>query len=90
MTVKIIIPSYLQSFAENKETIEVQGSTVGECFEDLIRQFPAFRQKLFVQDEELLDYVTVFINRKDAYPNELAKPVRDGDEIHILYVIGGG
>jgi len=26
----------------------------------------------------------------DAYAEELAKPVKDGDEIHIIYIIGGG
>ena len=25
-----------------------------------------------------------------AYPNELAKPVKDGDEIHLVVMLAGG
>ena len=90
MSIKIGIPSYLQSFTQNLETVEVNGSTVGECLGYLIKQFPAMKKKLFSKDGKLLDYVGIYINGEDAYPEELSKPVQDGDELFILYIIGGG
>ena len=90
MGIKIAIPSYLQSFANDTEVVEVNGSTVGECLEHLIKQFPDIGKMLFAQNGKLLIYVGIYINGEDIYPDELAKPVKDGDELHIIYIIGGG
>jgi len=35
-------------------------------------------------------YVYFFINGKSAYPTDLAKPVRDGDELTIALLLAGG
>ena len=90
MSIKTGIPSYLQSFTNNLETVEVNGSTVGECLGYLIKQFPGMGKKLFDKNGKLLDYVGIYINGEDAYPDELSRPVQDGDELLILYIIGGG
>ncbi len=90
MGVKIVIPSYLKPFTSNMETLEVNGSTVGGCLHNLTKQFPDMEKKLFTQNGELDSYVGIFVNGEDAYPEELAKPVKDGDELHILYILGGG
>ena len=90
MSIKIDIPSYLQPFTGNTDVVEGNGSTVGECLNYLIRQFPDIEKMLFDQNGKLRVYVGIYINGKDAYPGELAKPVKDGDELYILYIIGGG
>ena len=69
---------------------EVDGSTVGECISHLIAQFPGIGKMLFAENGQLHAYVNIYINGEDTYPEELAKPVKDGDELHILYIIGGG
>jgi len=90
MSIKIDIPSYLQPFTNNMEIIKVNGSTVGECLDHLIKQFPGFEKMLFSESGELLNYVGIYVNGEDTYPEELAKPVNDGDKVYILYIIGGG
>jgi len=40
MSIKIAIPSYLQSFTGNLEAVEVNGSTIGGCLGYLVKQFP--------------------------------------------------
>ncbi|MFC2025374.1 MoaD/ThiS family protein [Chloroflexota bacterium] len=90
MSVKIVIPSYLQSQTDNVETAEVNGSTVGECLNHLIKQFPRMGKMLLDKNSKLFAYLNIYINGEDGYPDELAKPVKDGDELHILYMIGGG
>ncbi len=90
MSVKVNIPTHFQSYTGGKAVAEVQGSTVGECLSDLQRQFPGIEAELF-KDGKLLDYVDVYVNLESSYPEELAKPVKDGDELHItLFVIAGG
>jgi len=90
MSIKIEIPSYLQPYTNNMEVVEVNGSTVGGCLNHLVKQFPGIEKMLFAKNGKLFGYVAIYINGEDAYPEELAKPVKDGDELDILYIIGGG
>ena len=90
MSVKVDIPSYLQPYTNNTEVVEVNGSTVGECINHLIKQFPTMKKMLFAKNGRLHSYVGIYINGEDAYPDELAKPLKDGDALYILYIIGGG
>lgn len=90
MAVSLEIPSYLQSFAEDMETVEVSGKAIGQCIDRLLERFPRMRNMLFSESGELLDYVGIFINGEDAHPNELAAPTKDGDQVQIIYIIGGG
>ena len=90
MSIKIDIPSYLQPFTNNMEVVEVNGSTVGGCLNHLVKQFPGIEKMLFAKNGKLHSYVGIYVNGEDAYPEELAKPVKDGDEVYILYIIGGG
>ena len=90
MSIKISVPSYLLPYTNNMEVVEVNGSTVGECLDQMIKQLPGMEQMLFTQNSNLLSYVGIYVNREDAYPEMSAKPVKDGDELDILYIIGGG
>ncbi len=90
MSIKINIPSYLQTFTNNTEVVEVSGSTVGECLNRLVKRFPDIQKTLFDKNGELNGDLGIYVNREDAYPEELAKPVKDGDELHIPYIIVGG
>ena len=90
MNIKIDIPSYLQPYINNMEAVGVNGNTVGQCLDHLIRQFPDIRKMLFAKNGKLHGYVGIYVNGEDAYPEDLTKPVKDGDEIYILYIIGGG
>ncbi len=90
MSVKIDIPSYLQPFTNNMEVVEVNGSTVSGCLSHLVKRFPGIEKMLFAKNGKLHGYVGIYINGEDAYPEELTKPVKDGDELDILYIIGGG
>lgn len=90
MGVKIAIPSYLQPFTTNLESVEVNGSSISGCLNNLTEQFPDIEKMLFDKNSDLLSYVGIYVNGEDTYPEVLAKTVEDGDELQILYIIGGG
>ncbi len=90
MSVKINIPSYMQVFTDNLPVVEVMGSTVGDCLNHLVKQFPAMKKVLFDQNGNLLSEFSIYVNSEDAYPHQLAKAVKDGDELHIPSLIAGG
>jgi len=63
---------------------------VGECLSHLIKRFPGMEKALFARKDKLLNIVEVYVNHATAYPNELLKPVNDGDEIHLVVMLAGG
>jgi molybdopterin converting factor small subunit len=80
----------LRHLTDGATTARVKGSTVGDCLNDLVRQYPKTKRLLFDKDGKLLRYVEVYVNKATTYPEELATPVKDGDEISIVHVISGG
>lgn len=90
MTVKINVPPGIRHFINNQDIVEVRGSTVGECLNQLTDQFPVLKDELLDKDGNVLNFVDIYVNGKSSYPEELAKSVKDGDEVHILRAIGGG
>jgi molybdopterin converting factor small subunit len=90
MSVRINLHPNLYQFTNNQAVVEVNGSTVGECLSDLVKQFPRIKPGLFGKDGKLLNYVDIYVNYESSYPEELARPVKDGDELHITLIIAGG
>ena len=90
MSIKVMLASYLQPYTNGKETVEVHGSTIEDCVNDLVKQFPEIKNMLLDETGKLFPYVNTFLNDETIYPDELATTVKDGDEIFLLYLIGGG
>ena len=90
MSVKIKIPSYMKSFTNDMEVVELAGSTVGECLNYLIEQLPDMKKQLFSEDNNLFENIIISVNGESAYPEQLVKPVKDRAEIDIIFIIGGG
>jgi len=90
VSVVINIPQFLQHLVGAVKVADVNGRTVGECLNDLVKQFPQFEEVLFNKSGKLPKHLDVYINGKSAYPEELAKPVNDGDELRIMNIIVGG
>ena len=87
---KINIPSFMQSFTNNMRVVEVNGSTVGECFNHLVKQFPIMKKQLFSKNGNLFENIIISVNGESAYPEQLTKPVKERDELNIVLISGGG
>jgi len=90
MSVRMRIHPTLLQFTGGLELVETAGQNVGECLDDLETQFPGIKQRLFDEQGKLLNYFEIYINSESSYPEELAKPVCDGDELTIVTLVGGG
>ena len=90
MAVSVHIHKTHRQFTNGLEVVTVEGKAVGECLADLIRQYPGMEKALFAKKDKLLNNVEIYLNHATAYPNELAKPVKEGDEIHLVYMLAGG
>jgi len=87
--VNILSPS-LRKFAGDQEVVKANGETIGACLDYLARQFPGIEKALFDKHGQLLNYVHFFINGKGAYPTDLSKSVKEGDELTISFLLPGG
>jgi len=90
MGVKVNLHLTLRSHANGQETVEVEGRTVGECLKNIVEMFPGIGPKIFDKKGGLNNIVEIYLNHQSAYPNELVKPVKDGDEIHLTMMLAGG
>ena len=90
MAVKIHVHATHRQFTDGLEVVDVKGNTVGECLNQLVREFPEVEKALFAKKDKLHNIVEVYLNHTSAYPDELAKPVKDGDEIHLVVMLAGG
>jgi molybdopterin converting factor small subunit len=90
MSAKVHVHTTHRQFTNGLEVVAVEGKTVGECLNHLIKQFPGMEKALFAKKDKLLNNIEIYINHTSAYPNELIKPIKEGDEIHLVTMLAGG
>jgi molybdopterin converting factor small subunit len=90
MGVTVNIPAYLRPYTENKEMVEVNGETIKECLDSLLKKYPSLKKMVFDEDGQLHHYVSIFAANEIVYFDQFDKPIKDGEMIHLLYIIGGG
>ena len=88
---KVLIPTPLRQYAEKKDSVQLDGSTVAEVLGALTSQFPDLRKQLFTDDGRLRSFVNVYLNDEDIrYLKRDATPVANGDTLSIVPSIAGG
>ena len=90
MSIKVNIHKTHRQFTNGLDVVEVGGNTVGACLDNLVRQYPAMKKALFDKRGKLTNIIEIYINSKSAYPDELAKQVKDGDNVHLTLLLAGG
>jgi sulfur carrier protein ThiS len=89
MGIKVRMSPLLARYVNSQSPVEINGDTVDECLKNLEKQFPKLR--LFEKDGRLLSYLIVSVNKEVISPEELiTRPVKDGDELSLMLMIGGG
>jgi molybdopterin synthase sulfur carrier subunit len=91
MPVEVRVPTVLRQNAGGQATITANGATLGEVFDDVVRQFPLMAGKIVTDDGSLHKFVNVYRNDEDVrYLQRLDTPVEDKDVISILPAVAGG
>jgi sulfur-carrier protein adenylyltransferase/sulfurtransferase len=88
---KILIPTALRQFTAQSDSIEVNGSTVGEALRSLTERYPELRKNLFNDQGKLRSFVNVYVNDEDIrYLDKDATKLTGGETISIVPSIAGG
>jgi molybdopterin converting factor small subunit len=90
MAVKIHIPTPMRQHTDGKAVVDAKGASVKAVLDDLGAQHPALTQKLF-DNGKVRQFVNLYLNDEDVrYLDNLATPVKDGDELAIIPAVAGG
>jgi adenylyltransferase/sulfurtransferase len=91
MAVKVMIPTPLRAYAEKRESVLVEGTTVQEVLDRLIKQHEPLRRHLYSEDGRLRSYVNIYVNDEDIrYLKNEATELSDNDVVSIIPSIAGG
>ena len=90
MGIRIKLTRLLVECTRSPSVVYASGNTVRECLNDLLEQYPEARQCFFDRKGGLI--INISINRQEfiSHKDKLNLPVKEGDEIHLLNVLGGG
>ena len=88
---KILIPTPLRPFIDQKEEVETSAQTVDEALQDLALNFPKIKQHLYDKDNNLRKFINIYVNDGDIRDlNGVNTPLNDNDELSLVPAIAGG
>ena len=91
MSTPVYIPTALRPYANNQDTIELEGSTIGELLNTLSADYPDLRRHLFTEQGTLRNFVNVYVNDDDIrYLKQTDTELKAGDTVTIVPAVAGG
>ncbi len=88
---KILIPTPLRQYAGKNDSVELDGSTVGDLLNSLTGEYTELRRHLYSDEGKLRSFVNVYVNDEDIrYLDKEATPVKADDTVSIVPSIAGG
>ncbi len=86
----VILKRPLRRLTNGLETVEVQGETVNEIFNQLEARFPGIRKKLCTGNDDLHRFINVYVDGENIrFLNRLQTVVRDQSKVWIVTAIAG-
>ncbi len=91
MAVLIRIPAPLRKLTMEKSVVECQGATIKDLLEDLEKQYPGMKERIFDENGQLRRFLNIFVNGEDVRMKKgLDTVVEDKNEVSIVPAIAGG
>ncbi len=91
MSATIFIPTPLRPYTGDQESLELEGSTVGEVLRNLAEQYGDLKKHLFDEEGKLRNFVNIYVNDEDIrYLDREETAIQDKDTISIVPSIAGG
>ncbi|MDO8520061.1 MAG: MoaD/ThiS family protein [Deltaproteobacteria bacterium] len=91
MSIKVRIPTPLQSLTQNKGEVEATGKNVKEVLASLEKTFPGMKSRLYDDKGVLRRFINFYVNDEDIrFLKGEETALKDGDEISVVPAIAGG
>jgi molybdopterin synthase sulfur carrier subunit len=90
MSIRVHIPTPMRQHTQNQAIVEANGDNVKAVLDDLGRKYDGLTQRLF-DNGQMRRFINLYLNDEDIrYLDNLATPVKDGDEVSIIPAVAGG
>lgn len=91
MPVKVLIPTPLRPFTDHQDTVELDGTNVGELLDNLASRYDELRKHLFDDAGQLRSFVNVYVNEDDIRSLSRGETaLQETDVVSIVPSIAGG
>jgi molybdopterin converting factor small subunit len=91
MKIKVnVFSANLLRAMRNPPAVEAEGETVGQCLNDLIRQYPDVAGLILDKAGRLRREVYVYVNAESLHKAEMTRPLKPGDALILAVLVTGG
>jgi adenylyltransferase/sulfurtransferase len=88
---EVLVPTPLRPYTGNQARLRVEGETVGQALDALVRRHPDLRSHLYGEDGALRNFVNVYVGEEDIrYRQQEDTVVAPDEEISIVPSVAGG
>jgi sulfur-carrier protein len=85
---KVVIPSPLHSYTNEKRSIEATGATLDALLHDMDGQYPGIRFRVIDEQQNIRRHIKIFVNRHQV--RRLDVTLSANDEIILVAALSGG
>jgi molybdopterin synthase sulfur carrier subunit len=90
MGARVLLHPYFDNIVKGEQTLEANGETIMQVVEDIDKKYPGFKAEVIDGTGKFYGFLEIFLNEEALFPYETGKRVKDGDEIDIVIMAGGG
>jgi sulfur-carrier protein len=85
---KVLIPSPLYSYTNEKRSIEATGATLTALLHDMDAQYPGIRFRVIDEQNNIRRHIKIFVNKQQV--RSLGIKLHAEDEIILIAALSGG
>ena len=85
---KVMIPSALRSYTNDKSEVEADGQSLAEVLNDLDAHYSGIRFRIIDEQDRIRQHMRVFINQTQA--RDIKASVGSNDKVLIVCALSGG
>lgn len=91
MSIKVRVPTPLQTVTNNLSEVEATGANVREALSSLCKTYQGLSKRLYDDQGQLRRFINFYVNDEDIrFLDGENTALKDGDEISIVPAIAGG
>jgi molybdopterin synthase sulfur carrier subunit len=91
MSVLVRIPTPLRRLTDGQDKVTVEGDSLRAVIGSLEDQFPGIKERICDENEELRNFVNVYVNGEDIrFLDGMATATSEGDEVSVVPAVAGG
>jgi len=80
----------MRQHTDGKNVVAAAGGTVREVLEDLVRQYPGLKDRIF-DGAQVRRFVNFSLNGEDVrYLDNMTTATKSGDELDVIPAVAGG